>query len=240
MRIIKPQSNRAGCSRRPIVGLGAVVLVLAMVGCATLISGTSQKFGVSTTPSGATVVVDNQEKGRTPVVLKLDRREDHAVKITLSGYKPFETTLTRKINGWFWGNLAFGGIVGIIVDVSNGAMYKLKAEENIALYREDMGGEKDVLTIATVLHPDPLWEQVGSLVPSEPPVASTAPAVESVQPVEPAQPGEPALPATPPVASTRTEPPETTVAIETVSYRDPRVIPLNSSAGIILPLSQSR
>ncbi|MBI4411600.1 MAG: PEGA domain-containing protein [Deltaproteobacteria bacterium] len=213
-----------------------MVVVSAMVGCATLISGTTQKFGLSTTPAGASVTVDNQTRGQTPVVLKLDRGADHTLKITLPGYKPFETTITRKMNGWFWGNLAFGGLVGIIVDVSNGAMYKLKTEEHVALYREDFGSEKDVLTIATVLHPDPLWEQVGSLVPSEPaapPIATTA----SVPTSPPQTPEPPVAPETPVVARAGLVP-ETpvVVAVQTVSYQDPRVIPLNSSAGIIMPM----
>ena len=34
--------------------------------------------------------------------------------------------LTQGINGWFWANLLFGGVVGMVIDGVDGAMHKLE------------------------------------------------------------------------------------------------------------------
>ncbi len=34
-----------------------------------------------------------------------------------------------KVDGWYWGNIVFGGLIGwLIVDPATGAMYKLETE----------------------------------------------------------------------------------------------------------------
>jgi hypothetical protein len=38
------------------------------------------------------------------------------------------TTLMASDDGWIWGNLIFGGLIGIIVDGVNGSAYKLPSE----------------------------------------------------------------------------------------------------------------
>ena len=88
------------------------------------------------------------------------------VKIELEGYLPYETNLTRKTSGWVWGNILFGGLIGLAVDAISGGMYKLTPEQiqaelknaNIALMKND-----DYLFITVVLSPDPTWEKIGNL-----------------------------------------------------------------------------
>ena len=43
----------------------------------------------------------------------------------MEGYTPYEMQLEKKLSGWVWGNIAFGGVVGVIVDGTTGAMYRL-------------------------------------------------------------------------------------------------------------------
>lgn len=46
--------------------------------------------------------------------------------------------VTRATNGWIWGNLVFGWIVGFIVDFATGSAYKLEpAVVNVTLERGD-------------------------------------------------------------------------------------------------------
>lgn len=47
--------------------------------------------------------------GTTPVIAKLERKQSHLVRLELDGYQPYETTLTKSVSGWVWGNLVFGG-----------------------------------------------------------------------------------------------------------------------------------
>jgi uncharacterized protein YceK len=142
------------------------ITVLSVSGCATIIHGTQQDVGISSTPSGATVTIDNTEKGVTPVVAKLKRKENHTVKIQLAGYQPFETTLTHSVSGWVWGNIAIGGLIGLAVDAMSGGIYKLTPEQvagslqtgQASILQKDGG-----LYVVAVLEPQPNWVKVAQL-----------------------------------------------------------------------------
>src|SRR6266566_2573403 len=95
---------------------GLVATAVALCSCASIIHGAHQDVGVSSNPTGAQVSVDGQIKGTTPVVANLTRKDNHIVRSELAGYKPYETTVTRKVRGWVWGNIVFGGLIGLAVD----------------------------------------------------------------------------------------------------------------------------
>jgi hypothetical protein len=73
-------------------------------------------------PRVASVFVDGKYAGHTPMNILLSRGKNHRLRIELEGYKPFETTLTRRLDGWVFGNLL---LVGIALDAFNGSMYRL-------------------------------------------------------------------------------------------------------------------
>lgn len=109
----------------------AVVLLL-VIGCGTVIHGARQEVSFSTDPAGAHVTVTGL-KGQfgdceTPCTLDLKRKREYKVEITKDGFAPAELVIDRKMSGAVWGNIALGGIIGFIVDFSNGAAYKLKPE----------------------------------------------------------------------------------------------------------------
>ena len=98
------------------------VSALGLIACATIIHGTHQDVGISSVPTGAGVWVDNTEYGQTPLIAKLSRRDNHIVRIQMNGYQPFEATITHSVSGWVWGNIVFGGLVGLAVDAISGGM----------------------------------------------------------------------------------------------------------------------
>jgi hypothetical protein len=143
---------------------GSALAVLT--GCATIMQGSgSQGIGFASTPTSAKVTVDNQERGTTPTVVSLSRKDTHLVRIELSGYQPYETTLTRSVSGWVWGNLVFGGIPGLAVDAISGGLYKLSPEQvNGMLVTKTAQAGSDDFMVTVVLHREPSWEKVGQLV----------------------------------------------------------------------------
>ena len=150
----------------------AILVTLALVawGCATIMHGTTQKIGVSSSPSGAKVWVDNKEHGVTPLFAELKRGDDHIVKIELEGYEKAELTITKSVSGWVWGNILFGGLIGLAVDAISGGLYNLSPEQLSAeLKKSGMSAvhQEGGLYIVTVLSPDPNWQKVGSLTPTE-------------------------------------------------------------------------
>ena len=149
------------------VGLvGAAGLICS---CASIIHGAHQDVGISSSPTAAQVSVDGQVKGTTPIVANLTRKDNHIVKIELAGYKPFETTLTRKVSGWVWGNIVIGGLIGLAVDAISGGLYNLTPEQVSAALlagTAHIAPTRDGLYVAVVLAPQPGWEKVGQLEPN--------------------------------------------------------------------------
>ncbi|WP_338877195.1 hypothetical protein WBJ53_16280 [Spirosoma sp. SC4-14] len=105
--------------------------------------------------------------GITPMVVKLLRKDTQAIKVEMEGYNPYEIVLTRKVDGWIAGNIIFGGLIGLIVDAADGAMYKLSPEQVRAELRSNTAslqkGANDSILIGITLTPKADWEKIGYL-----------------------------------------------------------------------------
>lgn len=149
---------------------GLALATLAVGACASILGGGSmQKVQVSSTPAAASVSVDGEAKGATPVTLDLKRGKDYMVRIQMAGYQPYEVKLTRALNGWVWGNIIIGGPLGVIIDASTGAMYKVKpGAVDATLSRGDMAALQSgkLLYIGVTLRAEADWEQIGTLAPA--------------------------------------------------------------------------
>jgi PEGA domain-containing protein len=148
----------------------AVVVPAVVAACATIMHGSSQQVGINSQPTGATVVVDSQTVGVTPVAAKLGRNRTHRVTVTMAGYEPYEMVTTRKTSGWVWGNIVFGGLIGLIVDASTGGLYDVKPEQiNAQLARAGASGtmRDGTIYVFLVREVDPSWVQIGQLKPVE-------------------------------------------------------------------------
>lgn len=142
------------------------VFMVTFSGCATIMQGTTQSVGISSTPTGAKVIIDDYDLGATPIVVELTRKDNHFIKIEMQGYELYETALTRSVSGWVWGNIVFGGLIGLAIDAMSGGLYKLTPTEvNAVLAKEGVSSlyREDSLYIAVVLAPDPKWEKIGQL-----------------------------------------------------------------------------
>lgn len=119
-----------------------VAALLSLSGCASLMEGSStQEVKFVSVPEGASVTVFTKtgevaHTGRTPTVIALDRAggfmesEIYTILIRKKGYEPQEITLESIPNGWYAGNVVFGGLLGLlIVDPYTGAMFKLEPDE---------------------------------------------------------------------------------------------------------------
>jgi uncharacterized protein YceK len=145
--------------------ISALAISLLLPSCASIVSGSQQKIEFNSTPAGAIVWVDGANLGVTPITTKLERiKKNQKVKIELQGYKPYEMTLTRKTNGWVWGNIVFGGIIGLIIDASSGALYRLTPEQvNAQLANGVVMNKKNDTYIGVVLVADENWEKIGNI-----------------------------------------------------------------------------
>lgn len=117
-----------------------VIMAIMLSSCASIVSKSSTMVGIDTDPQGATVQILNRNNvtiynGRTPATISLKhssgffRRASYTVKLTMNGYENREVTIHSSLNAWYFGNVLFGGPLGLlIIDPATGAMYKLDTE----------------------------------------------------------------------------------------------------------------
>jgi hypothetical protein len=116
-----------------VVTAGAVVLA----GCASIVSKSEYPVAITSNPIGADFVVKRDNgvpvaSGVTPATIVLPASEGYfqPAKYTIE-YKRKgvmqSVPLTAKIDGWYFGNLLFGGVIigMLIVDPATGAMWRL-------------------------------------------------------------------------------------------------------------------
>jgi hypothetical protein len=142
-----------------------LLLCAVLVGCATIIHGGSQDVSVASSPSGAEVEINGQDIGETPVTRSLDRGDQHTITLDLDGYESESVVVEKDVSGWVWGNIVFGGLIGLVVDASTGGLYNLEpAQINQNLDEETAQQMKDSdVFISVVMEPDPDWKKIGQL-----------------------------------------------------------------------------
>jgi hypothetical protein len=113
----------------------AIVCCCALCGCATIISGTTQDIGVSSVPPGATVIAElGGHRAVRPAKLTPRCKEaPYRLTFPLEGYRPYNVTISAGTNGWIFGNLVLGGIIGILVD-SVDRSKKMEGSKKIELH----------------------------------------------------------------------------------------------------------
>jgi hypothetical protein len=110
-----------------LCGLTAASLMLPA--CATITRGTSQKFNIETTPTAAEVSLSTGQQCVSPCKLKLKRKPGFTATVKKEGYQTQTLTIDSKLGGGGAvagaGNILIGGVIGGIVDGTNGSMNNL-------------------------------------------------------------------------------------------------------------------
>ena len=108
--------------------LASIIIALTLSGCSTMMNGDTVEVPVTTTPSGATLVL-NGESYISPAVVLVPRGEgDFNLHIEKKGFQAVDILLKESIDGWFWGNFLFGGVVGFAVDFITGDAFDIEPE----------------------------------------------------------------------------------------------------------------
>jgi hypothetical protein len=98
---------------------------MGLGGCATVINGTSQDIQVASEPSGADVAFTGGIGCTAPCELSLKRKNDFRADFVLDGYKSEYAYVQSRTGGAAAGNILLGGLIGVVVDASNGASNSL-------------------------------------------------------------------------------------------------------------------
>src|SRR5260221_7059201 len=97
-------------------------LSMGLTGCATIMSGSSQDLSFNSSPDGATVTVGGRIIGKTPITTRLGKESGQTLVFEKDGYKSITMRLETSLDGWFWGNIVLGGVIGSTTDGITGAV----------------------------------------------------------------------------------------------------------------------
>jgi hypothetical protein len=103
------------------VGLVIIAIALSQMGCASIITGTSQNIMINSEPSGAKIITDTGLTVITPATIRLPKGRAIVLTAQKDGYEKSTQLLNTSFNGWFLGNILLGGLIGMIVDLADGA-----------------------------------------------------------------------------------------------------------------------
>lgn len=125
----------------PITKLVCMAIAIATLSsCASIVSKSNWPVTFHSNPVGANISITNKKgvevySGKTPATMKLKSgsgffgKESYTVVLNMEGYEAKTIKLDCKLNGWYFGNILFGGLIGLlIVDPATGAMYKLNSD----------------------------------------------------------------------------------------------------------------
>jgi len=124
-----------------------VFCALTLTSCASIFSSNTYPVAITSSPDHVNFTITNQageivHSGLTPQTVTLKSspkyftKARYTIRYEKAGYGTQEVPLTAAIDGWYWGNLLIGGVIGMmIVDPLTGSMWKLPEEKNIALQK---------------------------------------------------------------------------------------------------------
>ena len=120
-----------------------ICILFLLPGCATILSKSSYPLAVRTEPKGADVLITNKKgveifKGKSPALVRLKAgagyfsKAEYHVKLSMSGYEEKIIPVYFKLNGWYFGNILIGGLLGLlIIDPATGAMWIIENKAGI-------------------------------------------------------------------------------------------------------------
>ena len=139
-----------------------IIICASLSSCASIVSKTNWPVSIDSKPEGVHVSITNKRgveifTGKTPLVTKLKSgsgfftKESYTVVMTYNGIEKRTINLECSINGWYFGNLFIGGLIGmLIVDPATGAMYKLDRKEVYEVFKETSTSQLKVLDINNI------------------------------------------------------------------------------------------
>jgi hypothetical protein len=121
--------------------LAVCITILSLAACASIVSDSKEVVTISSNPTAAQIAIADESgievyRGTTPATITLDASagyfdgQEYTITFSKDGYDPTTIKVDSRINGWYVGNIVFGGLIGwLIVDPLTGAMWALETEQ---------------------------------------------------------------------------------------------------------------
>ena len=102
-----------------------VLISLFLQSCSSIINGRTQKVTITSNVNGAAVVINGRKVGTTPLTTRIKRENSMHITVRKKGYEDHSAALLTRLDGWFFGNIIFGGFLGSTTDLASGSVHLL-------------------------------------------------------------------------------------------------------------------
>ncbi|MGD1046293.1 MAG: PEGA domain-containing protein [Bacteroidota bacterium] len=84
------------------VQIALFVLIIPMLqGCATILTGTTDRVNINSSPSNADVFIYGEHKGKTPLILELPKDKNYQLLVSKTGFDTTVANITYSCNYWW-------------------------------------------------------------------------------------------------------------------------------------------
>lgn len=149
---------------KKLLASAVLAATVGISGCASIISDSNYPVTINSSPDGASFKVVNMKngmavmKGETPATISLGAssgyfsRATYSVEFNKTGYDSQSFVLESSVDGWYFANVLFGGLIGLlIVDPATGAMWKLDETLLVSLSKKKGKEQRgDTLSFMTI------------------------------------------------------------------------------------------
>lgn len=122
--------------RKVFVSISMVATATLFCSCATIVSGGDPSITINSSSSVFEPVTITTEKQTYPnvtlpavVQVKRKKLDGQRIRIEAENYKFQDIVLRKAVNGWAFGNILLGGIIGWSVDLITNCVSKPAQEE---------------------------------------------------------------------------------------------------------------
>lgn len=153
-RTIPPRSRRDTSERRGIrsllkfsVAAGGCAAAVALGACATLTRGTNETVSIITDPPEASCALKRSGQivgiaNPTPATVTLEKsKDDVSVVCAKDGHFDGVHVLSSTFQNMTFGNIVFGGFIGLGVDAASGAMHEYPDNVTVVLVPKEFSSE---------------------------------------------------------------------------------------------------
>lgn len=98
----------------------AALALCSLCSCASIITGSTDSVTIQSNPTGARFETNTGSKGVTPCTITVPDSETLDVTVKMDGYEDSSADLAPRMSGWLFGNILFGGLIGLGIDLVSG------------------------------------------------------------------------------------------------------------------------
>lgn len=121
--------------RKVFVFISMVAMATLLSSCATIVSGGDPSITINSSSVFEPVTITTEKQTypniNLPAVVQVKRKklDDQRIRIESENYKFQDIVLKKAINGWAFGNILIGGLIGWGVDLMTNCVSKPSQDE---------------------------------------------------------------------------------------------------------------